>query len=108
MVATKTHANLHLQAYLCPNLVSLCNELIILFCLPIVNHIILPCAHLAATNNMKIRIGFGVCLNTIATISAAVLEGTTEANSFEYRLVWLLLPIVLVSVAEMLVVVTGM
>lgn len=89
-------------AYVAPNLMRICNIVTILICLPIMNHLIVPC--LQSTINMKHYIGFGIVLNLGAVIVSIWLEWFPRTN----RLLWLLLPAVLLSMGEMFVAVTGM
>ena len=81
---------------------TICNIVTILICLPIMNHLIVP--YLQSTINMKHYIGFGVFLNLGAVIASIWLEWFPRTN----RLLWLLLPAVLLAMGEMFVTVTGM
>ena len=86
---------------LAPNLLRLCNIVTILICLPILNHLVVPCLQNAVS--MKHHIGLGVFLNLCALIASIFLEQFVKTD----RLPWLLLPAVLLSIGEVLVVATG-
>ena len=87
--------------HLAPNLLDLSNIVTILICLPIMNHLVVPCLQNAVS--MKHHIGLGVILNLGTLIASICLEWLQPAN----RLPWLLLPAVLLSIGEMLVFATG-
>lgn len=91
-----------IPGYVAPNLMRICNIVTILICLPIMNHLIVPC--LQSAINMKHYIGFGIVLNLGAVIASIWLEWFPQPN----RLLLLLLPAVLLSMGEMFVAVTGM
>lgn len=91
-----------IPGYVAPYLLRICNIVTILICLPIMNHLIVPC--LQSIINMKHYIGFGIVLNLGAAIASIWLEWFPRTN----RLLWLLLPAVLLSMGEMFVFVTGM
>ena len=91
-----------IPGYVAPYLLRICNIVTILICLPIMNHLIVPC--LQSIINMKHYIGFGIVLNLGAVIASIWLEWFPRTN----HLLWLLLPAVLLSVGEMFVAVTGM
>ena len=86
---------------LAPNFLRLCNIVTILICLPILNHLVVPCLQNAVS--MKHHIGLGVFLNLGAVIASICLELFLPPN----RLPWLLLPAVLISIGEVLVFATG-
>ena len=105
MLSNVTETNAHNKEYLFPNVYILWDTLIVLLCLPIVNYFVIP--YIPPSLNMKKRIGFGMLLNIGAVISAAVLEKVTYQHTPEYRLLWLMLPALLLSCGELLVFVTG-
>ena len=88
---------------LAPNLLRLCNIVTILICLPVMNHLVVP--YLQNVVSMKHHIGLGVILNLGALITSICLERFQSAIA--NPLPWLLIPAVILSIGEMLVVTTG-
>jgi len=95
------NSTVHVIRHLAPNLLRLCNIVTILICLPILNHLVVPCLQNAVS--MKHHIGLGVFLNLCALIASICLE----QSQLTKQLPWLILPAVLLSIGEMLVVATG-
>ena len=88
-----------------PNISSLWNALVILIALPVVNFVVLP---FIPSWTMRERMGIGVALIALSAILAAYLEWCVfPLVSQHHQFMWLLLPIVTVSLGEMLLFVTG-
>ena len=88
-----------------PNLFSLWNSLVILVTLPFVNFVVLPCTQ---SWTMRERIGFGVALLSLSAVVTAYLEWCIfPLVSQHHQFLWLVLPIITVSLGEMLLFVTG-
>lgn len=56
---------------------------------------------------MKKRIGLGSLLNAVAIAVAAILEISTSNHDAMQRVLLLMIPVLLISVAEALVFITG-
>lgn len=92
------------QSYLTGNLLTIFNTVTILFCCPLLNHLILPCL---PSTSMKKRLGLGILLNAVAIAVAAILEFSTFNHDAAHRVLFLIIPALLISVAEALVFITG-
>lgn len=86
---------------------QLVNVATVVIFLPIVNHMLIP---FLPNMSLKLRLGAGVVLNIFALVTAAFIQGivqedenVTELN----KLLWLLLPAILLALGEALVFVTG-
>lgn len=90
--------------YLTGNLLTIFNTVTILFFCPLLNHLILPCL---PSTSMKKRIGLGSLLNAVAIAVAAILEFSTFNHDTMQRVLLLMIPVLLISVAEALVFITG-
>ena len=76
---------------------------------PILNHVLIP--FLPRFNmSLKLRLGSGVVLNVLAFVTATFIQGIVQEdqNVTELdKLLWLLLPAILLALGETLVFVTG-
>ena len=99
-------ANPRLHNYVFPTLYPMFDAVMVLVYLPLLNHLILPCFPFTT---MKERLGIGVGVNIIASAIAALLEWLTQQLdvSSEHKLLWLLIPVALLALTELLIFVTG-
>lgn len=105
LVAEGLHSPTINQNYLTGNLLTIFNTVTILFCCPLLNHLIVPCL---PSTSMKKRLGLGILLNALAIAVAAILEFVTfNHNDATQRVLFLMIPALLISVAEALVFITG-
>ncbi len=89
---------------LAPSLNSLINTVTIVLFLPIFNHVVLPFSP-RLSMSIKLRLVIGLILNLLAILIAVILQATVEVNSgisVTDRFLWLLLPAIVLSVAESL------
>ncbi len=84
-----------------PFLNDLINTVTIIVFLPIFNHMILPLFP-RLSMSIKLRLVIGLVLNFVAILIAVFLQATVEVNSNDEnnKFLWLLLPAVVLSVAE--------
>lgn len=92
------------HAFFDANLFELINSVSILIALPILNHVILVCL---PNTNIRIRLGLGVLFVFLSAAIAGFLEWSFSVDDLQ-RLLWLVLPTIVLSVGEMLVFATGM
>ena len=102
-----TKINAQRQIYLTSNIILIINAGSTLIALPLINHIIIP---FWPTVNMKLKLGVGFALHVLAFGVAGfiqwskTIEGLLTDQQFFY---WMLLPTILLSIAEAIVVVSG-
>ena len=104
LVAEGLHNPTINQNYLTGNLLTIFNTVTILFCIPLLNLLIVPCL---PSTSMKKRLGLGILLNALAIAVAAILEFATFNHDATQRVLFLMIPVLLISVAEALVFITG-
>ena len=104
----KDVTNPRLHSYVFPSLYPTFDAVMVLLYLPLLNHLVLPCC---PYTSMKQRLGIGVAVNIIASVAAALLQWLTEhlpsRLSLEHKLVYLLIPLALLALTELLIFVTG-
>ncbi len=87
---------------------DLVNTVTIVIFIPLFNHVALPFLPLLSMS-LKFRMIIGLVLNLIATLTAVFIEITVEIDrndSGNEKLIWLLLPAIVFSVAETLTIVS--
>ena len=87
-------------------LIQLIGTVTIVIILPIINHAILPFSSVS----LKIRLGIGQTLNLLAVLIATLFQGTVEVNEKSHdieKLLWLFIPVIILSIGEALTFVTG-
>ena len=93
-----------INKYLNPFFSTLVNTTVIVTVLPLVNHAILPFTNMS----LKVRLSIGLVFNLLAVASASFLQGTVEVDeSSKTRILWLLLPAILLALGEMITFVTS-
>ena len=93
----------HLENF--PDLFTVWNSLTIIIAAPIVNFFIVPCL---PSWTMRERVGLGVALIALSALLAAYLEWCVFPLVGTHRqFLWLILPIVTVSLGEMMLFITG-
>ncbi len=87
---------------LAPYLNNLVNTITIVIFLPFFNHVALPFLPLLSMS-LKLRLAIGLTLNLIAILIAVFLQATVQTGSKGFaseKFLWLLLPAIVLSVAE--------
>ncbi len=82
-----------------PYLNDLVNIITIVIFLPFFNHVVLPFLRMS----LKLRLVIGLIFNLIAILIAVFLQATVQIDSNGFaieRFLWLLLPAIVLSVAE--------
>ena len=93
-----------INKYLNPFFSTLVNTTVIVTVLPLVNHAILPFTNMS----LKVRLSIGQGFNLLTVASASFLQGTVEVDeSNKTRILWLLLPVILLALGEMITFVTS-
>ena len=103
-VVNESSANARFRNYVLPTFYSIADAVMVLLFLPVLNHLILPYFPLMS---IKKRLGFGSFVNFLALGFAAYLQWAKRDASPEHRLLWYLIPVSLLALAELLVFVTG-
>ncbi len=87
---------------LAPYLNDLVNTITIVIFLPFFNHVALPFLPLLSMS-LKLRLAIGLTFNLIAILIAVFLQATVQTDSKGFaseKFLWLLLPAIVLSVAE--------
>ena len=96
-----------ISKYLDPFFSTLVNTTVIVTVLPLINHAILPFTNMS----LKVRLSIGQVFNLLAVASATFLQGTVEVDGSsktdKERILWLLLPAILLAFGEMITFVTS-
>lgn len=103
-VVNGSDADTRFRNYILPTSYNIIDDLMVLFFLPVLNHLILPYFPLMS---IKKRLGFGALVNFLALGVAAYLHWAKRDASPEHKLLWYLIPVSLLALAELLVFVTG-
>ena len=97
-IVNKTPAMIEAEGYVLGNLESLLNNVFIILLVPLCNSLLFPLLGFYLPN-MRKRIGFGVIVLVLTSVTTTFLE-LNEWESQESRLFWFILPVFFVSFAE--------
>ena len=105
-IVNKSGADSRFRNYVLPTVYTIIDDLIVLLFLPVLNHLIIPSFPLMS---IKGRLGFGAFVNFVAVGAAACLQWSAQglSTNSEHKLVWYLVPVSLLALAELFVFVTG-